>query len=211
MKLFDFVNKLRADNKPSEKPKKDLGVCVPVHALSEGERKKKLADNDTIVDTLKKKPKEKDNDIEFIDKTVTKETYSNKDSLGLGMVGREAPKTPIKKEKAEPVPAKEKDAEEIEEEVIQKVEVKGRTPRNTFRVTGLYDFGTTTMISGVVEAGQVSVKMRADLENKKEIVISEIKISSTKVNGLIAGEEGSLFVRTKGNPVIRYDDLIEFK
>ena len=144
MKLFVFVNKLRADNAQNEKPKKDLGVCVPIHALPEGERKKKLADKGTIVDTIKKKPKEKEDEIEFIDKTLTKDTYTSKDSLGLGMVGKNEAKITLQKEKKETTPVEDKSAEEVKEEIIQKVEIRGRTPKNTFRVTGLYDFGTTT-------------------------------------------------------------------
>jgi len=224
MKLFDFVNKLRSDNtKPTEKPKKDLGVCVPIHTLSEAEKKKKLADNGTIVDTINKKQK-KDDDLEYIAGSISKENYSGKNSFGLDTIGKKETKTksdvneeviiPIKKDKKQTdIDTKDKtktDSEDIDKEIIQKIEVKGRNRRNTFRVTGLYDFGSTTMLSGIVEEGQVNTKMTAKLEAKKELSIIEIKISSTKVNGLIKGEEGSLFVKSKGNPIIRYDDLIEF-
>lgn len=226
LKLFDFVDKLRAKSKETneseKKPKKDLGTCVPLHALSDAERKKKINQNDSLEEQLKGKKKPTNNDeIDFVDSTSTRDTKIKKNTLGLQEFGGYKiepndeeviiPNT-SRKEQSKPTvkeTKKEQTAEEVEEEVISNVEVRGHSTGNTFRITGLYDFGSSTMLSGFVEKGLIRTKMKWQ-NAKKEMYITEIKVSSNKVDSLIRGEEGSLFVKTKGNPIVRYDDLLEF-
>ncbi len=210
MKLFEFVNKLRATegkdvSVSKEVKKKDLGVCIPIHALPESERKRKLKDTDSLMDKIKNNKPMEDDELDFIGTLEKEKPIQEKNSLGLDVFGTK---------KQEQI--KEPEQENVEKEIIAKKEDKPVYQRsssfgNKFRVTGTYDLGTSMMISGNVESGVVKTKMVAKLDSKKELAISEIKIGSTKVNGLMKGEEGSIFVKTKGNPIIKYDDLIEFK
>lgn len=209
MKLFDFVNKLREKEKKetvsSVAPeKKEKGVCIPIHALSPEERKRKLKDTDSLFDKIKNNKPLDDDELEFIGEVKKEKPISEKNSLGLDVLADN--KKQEKKEINVVIPEK-KVVVRKEDPVYVKTENSG----NKFRVSGTYDFGSNMMISGVVESGLIKPRMVAKLDSKKELIISEIKISSTKINGLIKGEEGSIFVKTKGNPIIKYDDLLVFK
>jgi hypothetical protein len=81
---------------------------------------------------------------------------------------------------------------------------------NNFKVSGLYNTGSLTMISGLVQTGKLKKKMKAKFDGK-EMAIVDIKIGSTSVEELILAEEGSIFVKSKGMPQIRYGDILEFK
>ncbi len=227
LKIFDFIDKLRAKQsdqkeialKKHNEKKKDLGTCVPLHALSEKDRKKRLQENDSLESDLKKKPKTEE-EIDFIDKGQKKETKI-KDELDLPTFGqkKDNPK-PTNLIELDEMTHKQKafaeEKKEIEEQLTIPVKEKAKPIRETthdstnlFKVTGFYDFGTTTMISGIVERGTISVKMKAET-NGKEMEITEIKMGSTKIRALNKNEEGSLFMKTKGNPFIKYDDVLEF-
>ena len=82
--------------------------------------------------------------------------------------------------------------------------------KNLFRVTGLYDVGGLVMISGIVESGRIAKKMKAKKDDK-EMEIKEIRINSDKVQQLLSNEQGTLFVKAKQMPFVRYDDLLAFK
>lgn len=207
MKLFDFVTKLRekeGKEVPKVSEKKEKGVCIPLHALSDSERKKKLKDTDSLFDKIKNNKPLDDEELEFIGGVEKEKPISGKNSLGIDVLADN--KKEERKETLDVIP---------EKKVIVKKEdpvyVRTETSGNKFRVSGTYDFGTSMMISGMVESGVIKPKMLSKLDSKKELSISEIKISSTKVNGLIKGEEGSIFVKTKGNPIIKYDDILIFK
>jgi len=81
---------------------------------------------------------------------------------------------------------------------------------NKFKVFGVYDTGTLTMISGFVEGGKLKKKMKSKL-NAKELVIIDLKVGSNSVEELLANEEGSIFVKSKGTPIVKYGDVLEFK
>lgn len=208
MKLFDFVNKLREKEGKEVlvnlAPQKEKGVCIPLHALSDSERKKKLKDTDSLFDKIKNNKPLDDDELEFIGEVKKEKPMTEKNSLGLAVLG-DNKKQEIKEIK---VVVPEKKVIVRKEDPVYERET-GVT--NKFRINGTYDLGTSVMISGVVETGVVKPKMVAKIDSKKELLILEIKISSTKVNGLMKGEEGSIFVKTKGNPVLRYDDVLAFK
>lgn len=82
--------------------------------------------------------------------------------------------------------------------------------KNLFRVNGMYDVGDAIMISGVVESGRIAKNMKAK-KDKKEIEIKEIRINSDKMKELNEGEEGTIFVKSKQMPNVKYDNLLEFK
>lgn len=207
MKLFDFVTKLRekeGKEVPKVSEKKEKGVCIPIHALSPEERKKKLKDDDSLFDKIKNNKPLDEDELEFIGEVRKEKPISGKNSLGIGVLDDN------KKEERKEIPVvipEKKTIVKKEDPVYVRTESSG----NKFRVSGTYDFGSSMMISGIVESGVVKPKMLSKLDSKKELLISEIKISSTKVNGLMKGEEGSIFVKTKGNPIIKYDDVLIFK
>lgn len=217
MKLFDFVNKLREKEKKENEAeqKKEKSVCIPIHALSPEERKQKLKDTDSLVDKLKNNKPLDDDELEFIGEVRKEKPISEKNSLGLDIIDdpkreetiKETTKEIKKETKKAPIVPEKKSLAKKE----NKLYIKTEGSENTFRVNGTYDFGANMMISGMVESGVIKSRMVSKLEQKKELVISEIKIGSTKVNGLIRGEEGSIFVKTKGNPIIKYDDVLVFK
>lgn len=230
MKIFDFIDKLREKQnekkeKPQEKPekkKKDLGTCIPLHALSEKDRKKKLQEDDSLEKDLKKKKKPVE-EIDYIDNQFIKETKIKDDDIDVPAFGIRNQKNSLKEktfeEKAENLieldeqthkkRVQAEEEKEIEEQlIIPKKEIR-HDNSNLFRINGIYDFGTTTMISGIVERGNISIKMKAE-KNGKSIEVTEIKMGPTKVRALNKGEEGSLFVKTKGTLLIKYDDLLEF-
>lgn len=225
MKIFDFIDKLRTKQnpekpKPQEKKKKDLGTCVPLHALTESERKKRLLEDDSLEKELKKKKKPVE-EIDFVDKHFTRETRIKENDIDLPSFGtqrkevkkviQEKPKDLIElDESAHKRKALAQEEKEIEEQLTKITPAPRGNNVNLFRVTGLYDFGTTTMISGIVQRGNISAKMRAE-KNGKEIEVTEIKMGPTKVRSLGTGEEGSLFVKTKGNLLVKYDDVLDFE
>jgi len=98
-----------------------------------------------------------------------------------------------------------------ENEPISPLEVK--LPKgNVFRVNGSYDMGKQLMLSGIVEKGTLSKGMKCKLDKgKNELGVADIKISSETVKELLVGEEGTLFLRYKSFPNIKYDTLLEFK
>jgi hypothetical protein len=81
---------------------------------------------------------------------------------------------------------------------------------NIFHIFGLYDTGALLMLSGVVESGKLKKKMKVKV-NGKELVIADLKIGANSVEELLVGEEGSIFVKSKGTPLVKYGDVLEFK
>ena len=88
--------------------------------------------------------------------------------------------------------------------------LKKEKPVNRFKVSGLYDTGTLTMLSGVVECGKLKKKMKAKVSTK-DLVIADLKVGSTSVEELLCNEEGSIFVKSQVLPMIKYGDILEFK
>ncbi|MFA6064325.1 MAG: hypothetical protein WCW44_01555 [archaeon] len=81
---------------------------------------------------------------------------------------------------------------------------------NRFKVSGVYDTGTLTMVLGFVECGKLKKKMKAKL-NGKELTIMDLKVGSNSVEELLANEEGSIFIKSKDTPLVKYRDILEFK
>ena len=107
--------------------------------------------------------------------------------------------------------------QEAQEETQQPEEpispLETRNPkRSYFRVNGSYDMGKQLMLSGVVEQGKLVKGMKCKLvETKNELTITDIKVSSETVGDLMGGEEGTLFLKYKDFPNVKYDTLLEFK
>jgi hypothetical protein len=78
-----------------------------------------------------------------------------------------------------------------------------------FRVDGKYEVGDTLMVSGVVEFGALKKGMKAEL-GKVEMKVEELRSGTGKVGSLHTGQAGTVFVKAKAPPNIRYNDLLEF-
>ncbi|MBT4870906.1 MAG: hypothetical protein HON47_04995 [Candidatus Diapherotrites archaeon] len=102
---------------------------------------------------------------------------------------------------------KEKE-EKIQNDFVIKKKIAGAT--NLFKVTGRYDTGNETALSGYVESGSIREKMKTNV-NGNEIKVSEIRIGSNKIDELNFMEEGTIFVKGKNIQNIKYDDLLDFK
>ncbi len=90
-------------------------------------------------------------------------------------------------------------------ETISKGKLKG-----TFKVSGKFDIGKTLMLAGGVESGELRKGMKAKVKGI-ELKITELRTGPKKVSMLNTFEDGSIFVKSKSYPDIRYDNLINFK
>ena len=97
-----------------------------------------------------------------------------------------------------------------EEKEISPLEVKKGKEANIFVVNGNYDMGAQLMLSGVVQSGTIKKGMKTK-KDKTEMTIVEMKISSENVKDLNTGEEGTIFLKYKIFPNVKYDDVLEFK
>ncbi len=82
--------------------------------------------------------------------------------------------------------------------------------RGMFEVSGVYCVGKTLMVSGFVESGVIKNRMKT-FKGGNEMRVEEIRIGSEKVANLKAGEEGTLFVKTKNVPNIKYSEILLFE
>lgn len=115
-------------------------------------------------------------------------------------------KTPQEKKAA----AKEIEEVIIEDAAPEPVEVKKKKAGNLFVVNGNYDMGSQLMLSGVMQSGKLKKGMKTK-KDKSELTIAEMKISSQTVKELSEGEEGTIFLKYKIFPNVKYDDILEFK
>ncbi len=78
-----------------------------------------------------------------------------------------------------------------------------------FKVTGVYTVGPTQMITGFVETGRLKKGMKA-IANESQLTILEVRKEMEKTDYLIAGQEGTLLIKSRKNPLLRQDDYLEF-
>ena len=81
---------------------------------------------------------------------------------------------------------------------------------NTFVVTGAYAIGTQVMFSGRVESGLLQKRMKTKI-NDKELVLTDLKSHSSSVKQLVAGEEGTFFLKGKNLFLVKIGDILKFK
>jgi len=118
-------------------------------------------------------------------------------------------KEKIEKEVLDKKVEKRKDAiTKKENDFVIKKRISGST--NLFKVTGRYDTGDETMLSGIVESGIIRAEMKINIQGNS-IKINEIRIGSEKVDELTIMEEGTLFLKGKNIQNIKYDDILDFK
>ncbi len=78
----------------------------------------------------------------------------------------------------------------------------------TFEVTGVYQGGDTTIISGHVTSGKITSRLTAQ-KGSLSIRLNELKRGVESVSELRAGEQGSLFVRGSV-AAVKYGDTLDF-
>jgi len=79
-----------------------------------------------------------------------------------------------------------------------------------FEVTGVYSVAKTFMVTGFLESGNIKKKMSTEIEGKK-LDVTDIMIAAQKVNRLFEGQDGTLFLKCKGFPVIQRGDYLKFE
>jgi hypothetical protein len=223
MGLFDFLKTKRENKWAKEKEKKvvcaprkkNLGVCIPVHAKSAKERKKMPKKEISPFDKIRMKHQEEIGvQVEEILDQEPQEPYDFEPQLGVESIASTNEKIEEKKDEID------KALEKIEEGYVPRFSSTARqklgyetkkevTQKNsaTIEVKGVY-LGSETMISGTILSGKITKNMSSSLE-KGVIRISDIKKGSMTVKELNSGEQGTIFV--KGNASkIKSGDILDF-
>ena len=230
MGMFDFLkakkeNKWANHEESAEKVapvKKDLGVCVPMHARS-AEEKKKLKGKKEVnpFDKLRmqhlKETSEFNKEFQEISSQESEEPYAYEPELGVEGIEESKEEPEVKYDSNDEldvaaekmskgyVPRFSSTARQklgLEEKPIQRTVVSG-----TLEVSGLY-VGAETMISGRVVSGKIKKSMSAQM-GKGTIRVSDLKRGSSTVTELSSGEEGTIFVRGNASN-LKNGDLIDF-
>ncbi len=136
-----------------------------------------------------------------------------------------------KKEKQTPIiipdHAKEKNEEKMKTEIKTEIKIeenkkdqkiidlakKNELKKKSFglfKVTGVYNIGPTKMVTGFVEAGKLKKGMKS-LISQTQIKIEEIRKGMEKSDFLQAGQEGTIVISSKKNPLILQGDFIDFE
>lgn len=79
-----------------------------------------------------------------------------------------------------------------------------------FEVDGVYSVGNITMITGLVESGRVKRKMKT-IVNELQIRVDEVRKDGEKVPSLLVGQKGTILIKSKGKPLLRKGDFLDFK
>ena len=79
-----------------------------------------------------------------------------------------------------------------------------------FEVNGVYSLSGTLMITGFVETGRLKRNMKT-IVNENLVRIDEVRENRERVPSLFKGEQGTLVIKSKNNPLIRSGDFLEFE
>jgi hypothetical protein len=238
MKKIGFVREKKAEKEiveKSVKPKIDLGVCVPIHAVKKGKDVKKIKfsipqNEESPFDKIRKAYEKDKSDFSKEVRDITEqepaEPFDYAPELGVESIER---KKPISFENAYPKSTDEESTDELD--IAGKKMTDGYVPRFSatarqklgmeekpiapvsnsyaqFEITGIYSGGAETMISGIVRCGKLTKRMSAQV-GKNSLRISDIKKSFVSVGEINEGESGTIFTRGSAG-IIRNGDVIEF-
>jgi hypothetical protein len=73
-----------------------------------------------------------------------------------------------------------------------------------------YNIGPTQMLTGFLESGRLKKGMKS-IVNETNIKVIEIRKNNEKVMNLLPGQEGTVVIQAKKNPLLRQDDYLEFE
>lgn len=79
-----------------------------------------------------------------------------------------------------------------------------------FKVTGIYNTGLIQMITGFVETGILKKGMKT-IVDQTQLIIVETRQGMEKIDHLIAGQEGTVVIKSKKYPGLKKDDYLEFE
>ena len=79
-----------------------------------------------------------------------------------------------------------------------------------FKVNGIYSIGPTQMLTGFLETGRLKKGMKC-IVNEVNIKVTEIRKNNEKIAALLPGQEGTLMILAKKNPLLKQDDYLEFE
>ena len=93
--------------------------------------------------------------------------------------------------------------------VVKNKTVSKNVSDNLFIVTGVYAIGTQVMFSGKVQSGVLKKKLKTKI-NDKESILTELKTHSSLVKQLVAGDEGTIFLKGKNLFLVKIGDILKF-
>ncbi|MFA6269422.1 MAG: hypothetical protein WCW13_03705 [archaeon] len=230
MGLFDFLkekreNKWAKEKEPTAKvvlEKKDLGVCVPIHALNPDERKKMSKKKEiNPFDKLRVEHlKETDafnKEFKELSEQEPQEPYDYEPDLGVESIEQKKQEPTVEYDSTDELDVASQKMSEgyvprFSSTARQKLGLETKAPQvvhvaGSLEVTGMY-VGAETMISGRVISGRLKKSMTASL-GKGTVRICDLKQGSSAVSQLNEGESGTIFVRGIAN-MIRTGDVIDF-
>ncbi|MDD3083922.1 MAG: hypothetical protein PHP82_02785 [Candidatus ainarchaeum sp.] len=100
-------------------------------------------------------------------------------------------------------------ADEIKDSKLIDLKIEKNNETCLFKISGVYNIGPTQMISGFVETGIIKKGMKA-IANENQMTVIEVRKNTEKTDYLVAGQEGTILIKSKKNPLIRQDDYLEF-
>ncbi len=100
-------------------------------------------------------------------------------------------------------------AEEIKDKKIKDIDFDDNTV-SLFKADGVYSIGPTKIITGFLETGRLKARMKS-IVNEVPIILLEIRKDLGPVDDLLPGQEGTLIIKSKKNPLLRHGDYLEFE
>jgi hypothetical protein len=100
--------------------------------------------------------------------------------------------------------------ETIADKKLKDIDFENETEISLFKVNGIYSIGPTQMLTGFLETGRLKKGMKA-IVNEVNIKILEIRKNNSSVDDLLPGQEATLIISAKKNPLLRQDDYLEFE
>jgi hypothetical protein len=79
-----------------------------------------------------------------------------------------------------------------------------------FKVDGIYSIGPTSMLTGFVENGRIKKGMKT-IVNEVNIKVVGIRKDMEEIASLLSGQEGTLEIKSKKNPLLKQGDYLEFE
>jgi hypothetical protein len=227
MGLFDFLKpkkekkfgqKTDSEAPPAPKPKRDLGVCIPVHARTAEERKKLKNEKSPFEELQKEHEKEMTHTLRDIESQEPEEPYDYAPELGVEGIDSNKEKESSTGEKPDELDAASQKMSEgyvprFSSTARQKLGLEEKAPQQAapiqaeFEVSGVYP-GAESMISGRVIRGKINKRLTAQT-GKGTLRISDIKVGSSTVQELYQGESGTIFARGIIS-ALRNGDILEF-
>ena len=100
--------------------------------------------------------------------------------------------------------------ESIADKKLIDIELDEENEISLFKVSGIYSIGQTQMLTGFLETGRLRKGMKSKA-NEVLMKLTEIRKDGEEVKELLPGQEGTLTINAKRNPLLKQDDYLEFE